>query len=126
MQGEKSCLPEWFSPLLEEWGREYGAGRVVDLSARSGTQMIWGSGNRGKGFSSTEFERALVNKAFYELRQLNEYAAGLVEFVYLCGRCKSMREVEHEYDLSNRAAGEEVGAAEALLYSEFIRFKRAA
>lgn len=126
MQGEKGCLPVWFTPLLEEWGREYGAGKVVDLSARSSTQVIWGAGRRGKGFSSTESERAMVNRAFNELRELNEYAAGLIQFVYLRGRSASMREVEAAYDLSNRAAGEEVGAAEALLYSEYIRFKRAA
>ena len=125
MQVEK-CLPEWFVPLLGEWAVEYGAGHVVDLRARSGTQVIWGSGRRNKGFASTDFERALVNKAFMELRGLNEHAAGLIEFIYLGKRRRSLRDVEICYHLSNRAAGEEVKAATAMIYYEFARFKKVA
>jgi len=126
MQGEKSCTPDWFIPLLEEWGIEYGRGKVVDLSARSGTQVLWGKGRARKGFNSSDSERALVNKAFEELRKLNEYAAGMIQFVYLSGKRKSMCDVEECYRLSNRAAGQEVSAAESLMYNEFMRFKRVA
>ncbi len=119
------CVPDWFVSLLEEWGKEYGAGNVVDLSARSGTQIIWGAKNK-KGFCTTELERYQVNAAFRELREYAEYAAGLIEFVYLAGRRRSMRDVELTYNLSNRAAGEEVLAAEALMYSGYIRLRNAA
>lgn len=125
MQNDVSVVPDWFVPLLEEWGRDYGAGKIVDLSARSGTQMIWG-GRRAKSFTTTELERYQVNAAFTELREYAEYAAGLISFVYLGGVRRSMREVEVSYNLSNRAAGEEVGAAEALMYSGFIRLRKAA
>lgn len=126
MQGENSCMPDWFSPLLTEWGIEYGEGKVVDLSARSGTQVLWGSGKRRKGFSTTDNERALVQKAYNELRELNEHAAGLIRFLYLGGSRRYAIDVQFDYNLSNRAAREEIKAAEGMMYNEFARFKRVA
>lgn len=122
---EDSVVPDWFISLLEEWGREYGAGKIVDLSARSGTQIIWG-GKRGKGFNTSELERSQINAAYMELREYAEYAAELIEFVYLRGVRCSMRDVELSYGISYRAAREETGAAEALMYSGFVRLKKAA
>lgn len=125
MQCDESCLPDWFIPLLEEWGREYGQGKVVDLSARSGTQLIWGSGGK-RGFLTTEAERAQVNMAYHELCEYADYGAGLIRYLYLSGKRRSMRDVELFYRLSNRAAGAEVRAAEALMFSEFMRLRKAA
>lgn len=125
MQGKVSSVPEWFHPLLEEWGIEYGKGAVVDLSARSCTQILWKE-NNSKVFSTTGDDRHRVDIAFKDLREYAEFAAGLIEFVYLGGARRSMREVEVAYKLSNRAAGVEVGAAEALMYSGFMRLLKAA
>lgn len=123
MTNKFSVVPNWFNDLLEEWAREY-SGRVVDLRAKSSTQIIWA--NKSTSYLYSADERALVNQAFAELERESPVAGSLIRFYYLCSSRVTMRDVETRYGMSNRAAGEQMRAAEMGIYSFYVQLRKAA
>lgn len=123
MSNKFSVVPNWFNDLLEEWAREY-SGRVVDLRAKSSTQIIWA--NKSASYLYSVDERALVNQAFAELERESPGAGSLIRFYYLCSSRVTMRDVETRYGMSNRAAGEQMRAAEMGIYSFYVQLRKAA
>lgn len=117
-------VPDWFLQVLKEWAIEYGQGSVIDLSARSATQIIW-AGSSGRSFSTTADERKLVNDAYRDLTQLNDIAASVLDFYYLQGR-QSVLELELKFKISNRAARQYLSAAQASIYYGYRNLNRAA
>lgn len=123
MNNKFSVVPTWFNDLLEEWARDY-SGRAVDLRAKSSTQIIWARAS--KSFAYSAEERDMVNQAFADLECECPAAGSLIRFYYLCSTRVTMRDVEVRYGLSNRAAGEQMRAAEAGIYSFYTQLKKAA
>lgn len=123
MTNKFSVVPNWFNDLLEEWAREY-SGRVVDLRAKSSTQIIWA--NKSASYLYSADERELVNHAFAEMERESPVAGSLIRFYYLCSSRVTMRDVETRFGISNRAAGEQMRAAEMGIYSFYVQLRRAA
>jgi hypothetical protein len=125
MSGEiNKMVPDWFYTILDEWGFDYGRGKVVDLSARSSTQIVWADA-KGRSFLSSAEERLRLNKSFAELRQLNFYAAEVLDLYYLCN-AKSVRAIELKFKLSNRSAGQMLLAAEVGIFMVYNKINIAA
>jgi len=116
--------PEWFPDLIEEWSVEY-SGKAVNLSAKSCTQIIWPR-KGGRRFLFQDNERIGANDSFRMLESEGHDAARLLRFFYLSGRPKSIRDIEVEYKMSNRAAYSALDAARACMYLNYVGFKKAA